>query len=73
MGRKWAGLAGGGVSGSADWLESGELRGVRVTEEMAKEDGEETSWAQQDRAEDNAQVSVEELTRNSWDREGRRC
>lgn len=69
VGGKRAGLAGGGVSRLADWLESGELRGVNVTEEISREDSEETSSVQQDRAEDDTQASVEELTRNSWERE----
>lgn len=62
FGGKWAGLEGGGVSRLADWQESGELKGVSVTEEISREDSEETSSVQQDRAEDNTQASVEELT-----------
>lgn len=64
VGRNWAGLAGGGVSRPADWLKSGELRGVSVTEEISREDSEEASSVKQDRAED-MQASVEELTCNS--------
>lgn len=64
-GSEWAGLAGGGVSRPADCPESGELRGVSVTEEISREDSEEMSSVQQDGEEDKTQASGELLTCDS--------
>lgn len=50
MGCEWVGLAGGGVSKLADWLESGELTGVRVTEAISRLDSDVTSSPHQDKA-----------------------
>jgi len=59
----WVGLAGGGVSKLADWLESGELTGVRVTEEISRLDSDVTS-PHQDKADGLCKMygSLETLT-----------
>lgn len=45
-GRGRACLAGGGVSIPAETLESGELMGVSVTEEISRQDSDDTLWNQ---------------------------
>lgn len=46
LGGRRAGLAGGGVSRPADKLESGELIGVSVTEEISRQESDLILWHQ---------------------------